>query len=350
MGVEGLIMAYIDTGAYDRWRKAQEQAAAAEQYNIQKAALDQKYENKGLGGFLGDIVGGIGKTIGDVGKGVGGLFGTAGASVADIVNSIKDGKITNDSTNAFKRYWYDAENDKDAAAKAAGTSLNAATTLASTVLPGVGAGTTAGKIAASTAANTAAGALGGVADEFQQQGQNASFEGAANRALSGAAAGLATGGLNRKIGNATSKVGSTLLNNKLATSAIGRGALSGAVGGSVGAGTSAALAGQDVTSAALQGGLTGAMGGATQAGIMSTVGKIGNKTKSNLWERQQDINFEKAITDPRSVKKSSGSTSKAIKNTLDASQNRRTTGTDTSLAAGNPWSASYAPWRNPKNG
>lgn len=258
----------------------QQQEQALQEYNNRKNSLDQKYENKGLGGFLGDIVGGIGKTIGDVGKGVGGLFGTAGASVADLVNSIKDGKVTNDSTNAFKRYWYDAENDKDAAAKAAGTSLNAATTLASTVLPGAGAGTAAGKIAAGTAANTAAGALSGIADEFQQQGQNASFEGAANRALSGAAAGLATGALNSKIGNATSNVGSKLLNNKFATSTLGRGALSGAVGGGVGAGTSAALAGQDVGQAALQGALTGAGAGATQAGIMSGINRLGQRVSN----------------------------------------------------------------------
>ena len=306
-------MAYIDTGAYDKWRRAQEQAAALNDYNNQKAALDQKYENKGLGGFLGDIVGGIGKTIGDVGKGVGGLFGTAGASVADLVNSIKDGKVTNDSTNAFKRYWYDAENDKDAAAKAAGTSLNAATTLASTVLPGAGAGTAAGKIAAGTAANTAAGALSGIADEFQQQGQNASFEGAANRALSGAAAGLATGALNSKIGNATSNVGSKLLNNKFTTSTLGRGALSGAVGGGVGAGTSAALAGQDVGQAALQGALTGAGAGATQAGIMSGINRLGqrvtnrNNTMQNVENTTPDTTDDfRAYGDSQLAKRTKG--------------------------------------------
>ena len=265
--------------------KAQQlaQLRAANNYNNQKSALDQKYENKGLGGFLGDLVGGIGKTIGDVGKGVGGLLGTAGASVGDIVNSIKDGKVTTEATNSFKRYWYGGEDDADAAAKAAGTSLNAATTLASTILPGAAAGTTAGKIAAGTAANTAAGALGGVADELQEQGKNASLEGATNRAISGAAAGLVTGGLNKKLGNATSKVGSALLNNKLATSAVGRGALSGALGGSVGAGTSAALAGQDIGSAALQGGLTGAMGGAAQGGIMSGTSKLARNMRDDIW-------------------------------------------------------------------
>lgn len=246
----------------------QQQEQALQEYNNRKNSLDQKYENKGLGGFLGQIVGGIGKTIGDVGKGVGGLFGTAGASIADTVNSIKDGKVTNDSTNAFKRYWYGGENDKDAAAKAAGTSLNAATNLATLAVPAAGAGTTIGKVASGALANTAAGALGGVADEFQDQGQNASFEGAANRAISGAAAGLATGGINKRIGNASTTIGSKLLNNKLATSTLGRGAISGAVGGSVGAGTSAALAGQDIESAALQGALTGATTGAAQAGLM----------------------------------------------------------------------------------
>lgn len=292
-------MAYLGIGdqILAQRRAQREREEAINSYNAQKAALDQKYENKGLGGFLGDIVGGIGKTIGDVGKGVGGLFGTAGASIGDLVNSVKDGKVTDEGTRAFKRYWYGGEDDADAAAKAAGTSLNAATTLASTVLPAAGAGTAIGKVAAGTAANTAAGALGGVADEFQQQGKNASFEGATNRALSGAAAGLATGGLNRKLGNATSKVGSTLLNNKLATSAVGRGALSGAVGGSVGAGTSAALAGQDVASAALQGGLTGAAGGAAQGAILSGANKAGNSIAGKMIDNKK----QRIVSSPTGV-------------------------------------------------
>jgi hypothetical protein len=254
-------------------RLANARQQAQQEYEAQKAQLDQKYNGGGLGGFLGNIVGGIGKGIGDVGYALGGMFGTAGASVKDLL----EGKAgTGENQLAFKRAYYNAKDDKDAALKAAGNSLNAATTLATTVVPGM-AGGTATKLGTSALANSAAGAIGGIADEFAQQGANASLESAANRAISGAAAGLATGGLNRKIGNATSNLGSKLLNNKLATSALGRGALSGAVGGATGAGTSAALGGGDVAQAALQGGLTGAVSGGTQAGIMNVANNVLNR-------------------------------------------------------------------------
>jgi len=249
-----------------------------EAYNNQKAQLDKTYNtnNGGLGGFLGSLVGGIGKGIGDVAKGTFGVIGGGAAGIKDLL----EGKAgTQENQNAFKRWLYDAETDKDAAAKAAGTALNAATTLGTAVVPGVaGAGSAAAKLGTSALGNTAAGAIGGIADEFQQQGANANMESAANRAISGAVAGLATGGLNKKIGNATGNISSKLLNNKLATSTLGRGALSGAVGGATGAGTSAALGGGDIASAALQGGLTGAMSGATQAGIMSA----GNALKQGI--------------------------------------------------------------------
>jgi hypothetical protein len=267
----------------------QQQEKAMQAYNAEKARTDNKYDG-GLGGFLGNIVGGIGKFVGDIGQGVGGMIGTGIASAKDLI----EGKAaTGENAKAFKRDWYKADSDADAAAKAAGTSLNAAANLAS-FIPGVGAGTAAGKAASSVAANTALGALGGFGDEFQQQGADASLESAANRALASGAAGLATGGLNRKLGNATSKVGSALLNNKLATSAIGRGALSGAVGGAVGSGTSAALGGGDVAQAALQGGLTGAAGGATQAGIMAGANRLGQKAlgrlnKNTLSTTAQDV-------------------------------------------------------------
>lgn len=252
-------------------RQQQEQALQA--YNAEKNKIDNKYEG-GLGGFLGNIVGGIGKFFGDIGQGVGGMLGTGVASAKDLIESAVEGKFTDRNTRDFKRDWYKADSDADAAAKAAGTSLNAAANLAS-FIPGVGAGTAAGKAASSVAANTALGALGGFGDEFQQQGADASLESAANRAIASGAAGLATGGLNRKLGNATSKVGSALLNNKFATSTLGRGALSGALGGAVGGSTSAALGGGDVAQAALQGGLTGAAGGATQASIMAGANKLG---------------------------------------------------------------------------
>lgn len=256
----------------------QERQRAAQAYADQKAAVDNKYDG-GLGGFLGGIVGGIGKGIGDIAKGTFGVIGGGAAGIKDLI----EGKAgTQENQNAFKRWLYDAETDKDASAKAAGTALNAATTLATTALPGLGAGTAASKALGGTIANTAAGAIGGVADEFQQQGADARFDSALNRAISGAAAGAVTGGLNKKIGNATGNLSSKLLNNKIATSTIGRGALSGAVGGATGAGTSAALGGGDIASAALQGGLSGAVSGGAQAGVMNVGRNIGINARNKV--------------------------------------------------------------------
>ena len=257
----------------------QERQRAAQSYADQKAAVDNKYDG-GLGGFLGGIVGGIGKGIGDIAKGTFGVIGGGAAGIKDLI----EGKAgTQENQNAFKRWLYDAETDKDASAKAAGTALNAATTLATTALPGLGAGTAASKALGGTIANTAAGAIGGVADEFQQQGADARFDSALNRAISGAAAGAVTGGLNKKIGNATGNISSKLLNNKLATSAIGRGALSGAVGGATGAGTSAALGGGDVLGSAIQGAGSGALAGGVQSGLMNAAGNIAKKARNRAW-------------------------------------------------------------------
>lgn len=260
-------------------RKAQEQQKALDDYNAQKASLDNKY-NGGLGGFLGNIIGGIGKGIGDTVYGIGGMFGTAGAAVKDIV----EGKAgTAENQNAFKRTYYGATSDKDAAAKAAGNSLNAATNLATMAVPGLaGAGSAVGKALGGVAANTIGGAIGGVADELAQQGENARLDSATNRAISGAAGGLIGGKVGSKLGNATSKVGGLALNNKLATSAIGRGAIAGATGGATAGGVSAALGGGDIVGSALQGGMQGAIGGASQGAIMSGVNRAGQKVKNKL--------------------------------------------------------------------
>jgi hypothetical protein len=247
----------------ERLRKLQEQA------NASQAKIEGN--NGGLGGFLGGLVGGIGKGIGDVGKGVFDLLGSGAAAVKDIA----EGKAgTGENQKAFKQWLYDTDNLKDAYAKSAGTSLNAATTLATTAVPGLaGAGTAAGKALGGVAANTIGGAVGGVADELQSQGADASLESAANRAISGAAGGLIGGKVAGKVGNASSKLGGALLNNKLATSTLGRGAIAGAAGGAAGAGTSAALGGGDILGSAIQGATSGAMSGATQAGLTS----LGNK-------------------------------------------------------------------------
>jgi hypothetical protein len=254
---------------------------ALENYNTQKTQLDSKYENNGggLGGFLGSIIGGIGKGIGDVGTGVYDLIGSGVASAKDLI----EGKAgTGENLQAFKKDLYKTDSMKDAYAKSAGTALNAATTLATTAVPGLGAGGAAAKALGGVAANTAAGAIGGFADELQQQGENASLESAANRAISGAAGGLIGGKIGSKVGNASSKLGGALLNNKLATSAIGRGAIAGAAGGAAGAGTSAALGGGDVANAALQGAISGAGSGAAQGAVMAGANKALQGAKNKL--------------------------------------------------------------------
>ena len=249
-----------------------------EQAQTQQNKVDTN--NGGLGGFLGGIVGGIGKGIGDVGKGVFDLIGSGAAAVKDIT----EGKAgSGENQKAFKQWLYDTDSLKDAYAKSAGTALNAATTLATTAVPGLGAGGAATKALSGVAANTAAGAIGGLADELQYQGENASLESAANRALSGAAGGLIGGKVAGKVGNASSKLGGALLNNKLATSTLGRGAIAGAAGGAAGAGTSAALGGGDIAQAALQGGLTGAVSGATQAGATGVAKNALTNARNRIW-------------------------------------------------------------------
>lgn len=268
-----------------QYQAAQRQAQAAQQYAAAKSEVDNKY-NGGLGGFLGGIIGGIGKGISDVGNGVIDMLGSGVASARDLGSLIATGELGNEEEKWLK-YRRGTDDIKDARLKTAGQALNAATTLATTALPGLGAGSTAAKALGGTVANTAAGAIGGVADEFQQQGKDARLDSIANRAISGAVAGAATGGLNKKIGNATGNLSSKLLNNKIATSTIGRGALSGAVGGATGAGTSAALGGGDVAQAALQGGLSGAVAGGTQAGLMSGANRLAQGMKGRLGISQQ---------------------------------------------------------------
>ena len=268
-----------------QYQAAQRQAQAAQQYAAAKSEVDNKY-NGGLGGFLGGIIGGIGKGISDVGNGVIDMLGSGVASARDLGSLIATGELGNEEEKWLK-YRRGTDDIKDARLKTAGQALNAATTLATTAVPGLGAGSTAAKALGGTVANTAAGAIGGVADEFQQQGKDARLDSIANRAISGAVAGAATGGLNKKIGNATGNISSKLLNNKIATSTIGRGALSGAVGGATGAGTSAALGGGDVAQAALQGGLSGAVAGGTQAGLMSGANRLAQGMKGRLGINQQ---------------------------------------------------------------
>lgn len=96
--------------------------------------------------------------------------------------------------------------------------------------------------------------------------------------LAGAAGSAAAG----RVGNATSGIGSRLLNNKLATSGIGRGAIAGAAGGAVGGGLGAALNGGDVLGSTLQGATSGAATGGIMGGVSSGARKLGTKATDAL--------------------------------------------------------------------
>lgn len=164
--------------------------------------------------------------------------------------------------------------------------------------------------------NTLQGGVEGLADELEESGfQNFNKERALSNMVSGAAAGLATGGLNKAIGGrnlipAKGKV--TELAGKALNSGIGRGAMSGAVGGAVGAGTSAALNGQDIIGSAVEGAKQGAIGGAVAGGVIGGANRLTNaalnkfspetaqkmQNNAQAWEKWKNSgsNFDERLT------------------------------------------------------
>lgn len=164
--------------------------------------------------------------------------------------------------------------------------------------------------------NTLQGGVEGLADELEEGGlQNFNKDRALSNMVSGAAAGLATGGLNKAIGGrslipAKGKV--TELAGKALNSGIGRGAMSGAVGGAVGAGTSAALNGQDIIGSAVEGAKQGAIGGAVAGGVIGGANRLTNaalnkfspetaqkmQNNAQAWEKWKNSgsNFDERLT------------------------------------------------------
>lgn len=148
----------------------------------------------------------------------------------------------------------------------------------------------------------ATGALGGVADSLENangtlldvealmsggkikntQDTSIDMGDLAKRAGIGAVAGGVAGGLAGKIGNATSGIGSKLLNNRFATSAIGRGALVGGAAGGVAGGLGAGLEGGDIASGVIQGAGSGAITGGLTSGITSGARKVGTALTDKL--------------------------------------------------------------------
>lgn len=199
---------------------------------------------------LPSILGGMAQGFTDFGKGLVDMFGTGGASVLDLIESAKTGNVTNRRQDDFRKWLYQTDSTKDAAAKGLGTALNGVQTVAD-YIPGVNA------LTQTTLGNAAQGALGGLADELKTYGEDYDLGRAGQRAAISAAGAVASGGL------ADALKGS---NNALLSSNTVRGLARGATGGAISGGGYAAIDGGDVLEAAKQGAGMGALiGGATGA-------------------------------------------------------------------------------------
>lgn len=185
----------------------------------------------------------------DFGKSAVDLFGTGGASIADLIESARTGKVTTRNSDDFRKWLYDTNDVKDAAAKGLGTALNGVQTV-SDYIPGIGA------VTRNPLFNAGQGALGGLADEFKMYGKDYDLGRAGQRAAVGAGGALASTGL------ADALKGS---GNALLKSGTAQGLARGAVGGAIGAGGYTAIDGGslgDVANSALQGaGMGAALGG-----------------------------------------------------------------------------------------
>lgn len=252
---------------------AREEAERAAQQYQQRAIANQAAQAKQSQGGLGGVLAGIGESIGNVGKGLAGIFGGGIANIGDIATSIATGKATTKNQDDFSKWLAGSDNLKDARLKNAGTALDAAANL-SDLIPGLGTG-------AKVALNIGQGAASGLAQEFIDNGANASMENAFKRAGVGAAA----AGAGQAVGNKISKgVAGNGRIAKAINSNVGKGALQGATAGAVGGGLGTALYGGDLgqtLAGALQGAVGGGLGGGAMAGTMGLLGtgldKIGRK-------------------------------------------------------------------------
>ena len=199
---------------------------------------------------LSSILGGMVQGFKDFGTGLVDMFGTGGAAIGDAITSIQTGRATTKNQDDFRKWLYNTDSTKDAAAKGLGTILNGVSTVAD-VIPGTQA------VTANPLFNGLQGAIGGVSDELKMAGENADLGRAAQRAGVGAASGLASG----YAGQALGKTGNKLLSNGLT-----RGAVSGALGGGIANAGYTGIEGgsvQDMINAGLYGAQTGALVGGT---------------------------------------------------------------------------------------
>lgn len=199
---------------------------------------------------LPSILGGMAQGFVDFGKGAVDMFGTGGAAIGDLIESARTGKVTTKNQDDFRKWLYQTDDTKDAAAKGLGTALNGVQTSLD-YIPGVNV------LTHNPLGNAAQGALGGLADEFKTYGKDYDLGRAGQRAAVSAGAALASGSL----GDALKKSANPLL-----SSGAVQGLARGATGGAISGGGYAAIGGGDIAQSALQGAGTGALiGGATGA-------------------------------------------------------------------------------------
>lgn len=281
----------------DRDKAAIQAAAAIRQSNQAQADYDAlmpqamakiSQAQQGPSNPLESVLSGIGNSIKNVGTGLMDLFGTGGAAVGDAIESIKTGKVTTKNQDDYRKWLYNTDSVKDAAAKGLGTGLDAAATLTD-FIPGLGA-------AAKVGLNVGQGVASGIANPLIEKGSQATLEDAMKGALVGGASAGVGQYVGGKLANRTAGKG---LISKALNSNIGKGAITGGLAGAAGGGLYAGLNGGDVVGGALQGAQGGAMAGGTMAGTMGLIGSGVDRLnrKYNAGAQTPDIPAAKPIVD-----------------------------------------------------
>lgn len=292
-----------------------QQREAAARYNAAQNQVQQAQAKPT--GWLESVLSGIGNSISNVGKSLYDLGGTTIANWRDVLegkNVNKEGSYTQD----FKKSLYGGDSAKDRYAKSAGTSLDAAVTL-SDLIPVAGGATKIGKLVGGAAGQIGQGALSGVAQNYIDNGANATLE----DSLKGALIGGASAGAGKYVGGklAGKTAGNGLVSRAL-NSNIGKAALTGAASGATGGALSSTLNGGDLgqtLASAAQGAGRGAAGGATMAGIMGLAGAGVDRLKNKIENPAQP----KVQPEVETATKKSNMIGRALKNAgkeLEAAQ------------------------------
>lgn len=223
---------------------------------------------------LSSILGGLAQGFTDLGKSAADMFGGAATNNAltvgldALLNKKSFAQASADAQqrqNDYRKWLYDTDSAKDAAAKGLGTALNGAQT-ALDLIPGLG---------QSAPVNALQGALGGLSDEFKFNGENYNLGNAAKRAALGAGVGVTTGGLGKALANS---------GNKVLSNGVLRGATTGALGGALAQAGNTAIEGgsaDEILRSAAQGAQGGALLGAGTGAVQSLQGALARSRAKN---------------------------------------------------------------------